>query len=443
MHGRIRLLLSRWLSAVKRCILLLLQRLRRKNKSCGACQRGCSPASAVAPAAKDGDKMALFDPASTLSLSKSVRGYSHVRKELVCEDSALSLFDEQNGLRVAVVADGHGDPACMRSGVGAELAVQAVGQCAVQLAGQLRSGELGPRDFTDAVLACWRNAVQQHLESQPLTPEELAQAGQYAESYQSGQLLTHVYGSTLIAALMLPERIILLQQGDGRCCVLYGDGAMDQPIPWDDRCFENLTTSLCDTDAAESFRSAVLLPEDRPVAACWLGTDGVEDAYTDMEGTYCFYRRLTADLLHKGEESFLEQLDEYLPQFSRDGSGDDVSVAALVNAQACESLLDVMRDAVEKYALLEPLRRYREKLVSMSRKHEYLRRRLEESESRLLGAPAAETVEDRDDLDSCRADYEKRLSEFNDYDTLYRQLKDRCAEIEEKLGLLHQEEQSI
>ena len=50
----------------------------------------------------------------------SVRGYSHIRKDTPCEDYCLKK--ELDGIKIFAVADGHGDPNCLRSSIGSEYA---------------------------------------------------------------------------------------------------------------------------------------------------------------------------------------------------------------------------------------------------------------------------------------------------------------------------------
>lgn len=42
--------------------------------------------------------------------------------------------------------------------------------------------------------------------------------------------------------------------GDGKCIAYDIEGNWYEPIPWDDRCFLNKTTSLCDSIALDEFR---------------------------------------------------------------------------------------------------------------------------------------------------------------------------------------------
>ena len=52
-----------------------------------------------------------------------------------------------------------------------------------------------------------------------VSEDDLSEAGIYSETYRQGQRLEHLYGTTLIAALMVSKYLILIQQGDGRCDV--------------------------------------------------------------------------------------------------------------------------------------------------------------------------------------------------------------------------------
>lgn len=67
----------------------------------------------------------------------------------------------------------------------------------------------------------------------------------------------HAYGSTLIAAAVCEKYRFGIHIGDGRFTILDKDGAFSQPVPWDDRCFLNVTTSICDDDASDRARKVL------------------------------------------------------------------------------------------------------------------------------------------------------------------------------------------
>lgn len=349
------------------------------------------------------------------AFNKTVEGYLHTVKGIPCEDYSASYSSENGQFHIAVVADGHGDTACMRSAAGSRKAVEIAVECFRNFAeavmeGQAEEGFKGIGEELKAerygkrsplsqersgkrsqvlatlihtIISRWYSFVSEDLDRNPLTEDEISHGGQYEEDYRRGNRLAHVYGSTLIGALMLPEYLILIQQGDGRCDVFYEDGTVEQPIPWDEKCHENVTTSMCDEDVAEGFRSCVIDLKDKKAIACYLGSDGVEDSYRNMEGTHMFYRSLTCELEQRTAEEFGAYLEELLPGFSRTGSGDDVSVGGIVDLERIGEHVPLFQREMEQYRLGEELARYESRKISMSRKHEILSRRAEEAKQHL------------------------------------------------------------
>ena len=226
---------------------------------------------------------------SFYAFNTTVEGYLHQKKnisreDISCEDASESYSDENGRFQIAVVADGHGDPVCMRSAAGSRRAVEIAVECLKEfaksvteeesseeyesIAKQLTVGKTGKRvmqQLTNTIISRWHSFVDADLCENPLTQEEKEKAGRYAEVYRRGDRLAHAYGTTLIAALRTPDFLMLLQQGDGRCDVFAEDGTVSQPIPWDDRCHENVTTSLCDEDVVTSIRSCVICFRDKKI----------------------------------------------------------------------------------------------------------------------------------------------------------------------------------
>lgn len=331
---------------------------------------------------------------------KTVRGYSHVKRDIPCEDSSASYSDDELGFQIICVCDGHGESACLRSSFGSRALADVTVNCLKEYAASIaeeedyrvsnrndvllkRSQDMIIRRLTDIILSRWYQEIFKDLDENPLTEEELNHAGRYQAYYQAGERLEHVYGTTMIAALCMDDLLILLQQGDGRCDVFYEDGSVDQPIPWDDRCFENVTTSMCDEDAGISIRHFIIDLRERPVIACYMGSDGVEDSYIDMEGTHSFYRSLSCKIAEDGTDTLDEYLEGFLPGFSENGSGDDVSVAGIVDLEAIKYMAEKFKIMNEQYYIDSNSAIYRTKLQSMERKHNFLSRKLAEAENKV------------------------------------------------------------
>jgi hypothetical protein len=360
----------------------------------------------------------------------------HILRNLPCEDSSASYSSDK--YHIAVVADGHGARACFRSAKGAKLAAEVAVDCLKQFAdAALDSGEkfyeimfsdprfkkTAVRHLTDTIIADWYNKVTEDYECNPPSAEE---AG---DEYNFGDRVEHIYGTTLIAALWLPGCLLLLQQGDGRCDVFFRDGSISQPIPWDKRCIDFTTTSMCDEDVAVSIRSCMIDIRQKPVAACYLGCDGVEDAYRDtyedcggthslMGGVHTFYKEITRQINLKGIEKFEKELTEFLEKFSKDGifsrtgSGDDISIAGIVDLTAISDFIRQFEYDINFYSLEEKLFWKKDELRGKTRKHDILRKRMEQAE---------------DD------DYENAKKIFIEYDEKYCKIEDEIAELEREL----------
>lgn len=334
--------------------------------------------------------------------NKTVKGYLHELKNISCEDYSDSLSDKNHQFYIVAVADGHGDITCMRSDIGSREAVRIAVECLKDFAQdaismqsqegyrtileQLETDRYNKRPqvlepLTNTIISKWHTWVYNDIKENPLTENELDSSGRYEEFYRNEKELAHIYGTTLIAALMLSDFLVLIQQGDGRCDVFYEDGTVEQPIPWDEKCFENMTTSMCDKDAAKNIRSCIISLKDKKVIACYLGTDGVEDFYSNMEGTHNFYRGLTCELNERKEIDFFSYLNELLPEFSRQGSGDDISVGGIIDMNEIASVVPMFLKQVKQYDLEEELERFKSHKISMHRKHTILKRLMEEAKN--------------------------------------------------------------
>ena len=338
--------------------------------------------------------------------NKSVIGYSHIQRGSACEDASTSFASPDGRYYICAAADGHGDKRCFRSSFGSSAAVRAAVDKLKSFAelvlseGNSKDGMLfklinDPRyqrdsikQLTDCILSEWSSAVTKNYNSDPPTAEELSLLDN-----SSKVNISHIYGTTLIAGLMLPECLIVVHQGDGRCEVFYKDGTVDQPVPWDRRCMGTGTTSLCDSDASVSFRSILINTSVRPVAACFMGSDGIEDSYRDtyenteneygashilMGGVHRFYKGLLCYLTEKSPDEFNGYLEEMLPQLSRCGSGDDMSVAGMVDVDAVRPYLKTYLSDIAFYDIDEQIGIKRSEIKSKKRKYEVLRKRKNE-----------------------------------------------------------------
>ena len=332
----------------------------------------------------------------------TARGSYHILRGIPCEDASASFSDEKQGYYIAAVSDGHGDSKCFRSKDGSRFAIDVIIEVLKEFARYVIHDGITPLDLandsfiirhlTDTIVAKWYDTVIMDFRKSPMTTEEKTIIGEKKIDQISDDEILHFYGATLIAALWLPNMLVLLQQGDGRCDVFYSDGVIDQPIPWDSRCVNNSTTSLCDYDASVRFRSRVIDTQSNRVIGCFLASDGVEDSYRDsvttMEGVHTFFKNVSNNMLEMDDEAFSLYLRDFLPEFSRNGlwgksgSGDDVSIAGIVNVSLLTPFRGAFLKDIQKYKLSEELFWKKDELKGKTRKYEILKRRMEEAKTK-------------------------------------------------------------
>jgi hypothetical protein len=263
------------------------------------------------------------------------------------------------------VADGHGSSRCFRSDIGSEKAVEMAEKHVASLVKDMPelSGEtpiqIALANAVRAIINGWFAAVMQHEAENPLKDDIRLEgvAQKYKDRYiDDVDYRCHAYGTTLMVAVMSDAYWFGLHVGDGKCVALYEDGSWGLPIPWDDRCTFNTTTSICDDDSLSGFRywfgfsngsggymeygygvngqdkDYVKEVKSRPVAI-FIGSDGVEDSYPRMDNdkyVINFYRKRVISLAEVGFDAFCEELDGLAKRFADRESTDDVSIAGIV-----------------------------------------------------------------------------------------------------------------
>ena len=101
----------------------------------------------------------------------------------------------------------------------------------------------------------------------------------------------------------------------------------------------NVTTSICDSDARDEFR--FYISEKMPVAV-FCGSDGIDDSYATPEEVYALYRSILKIFIELGAEVGKKEIMEYLPVLTKRGSGDDVSVALIIDMEKVNILSGVL-----------------------------------------------------------------------------------------------------
>jgi serine/threonine protein phosphatase PrpC len=253
-------------------------------------------------------------------------GASHLKNGHPCED-AFALWSGSAGALpfIAVaIADGHGDPRHDQSRTGAALAVQSAVEELVSfhrmhlhdspqniIRSEFRS------DFPRRVSRRWRESVTEDSMQRELTVKG-------SDDVVKG-IFTR-YGSTLIAASVFADTILIGQIGDGDIVLIRPDGTVESPIPGDTSLMGSETRSLSSRDAHLLWRTATL---DRGEGGVLIAaTDGISDSFDGSEGPEFkkFIQSLVARIGQYGVENVTEAMSGWLDRYSELASGDDMTL---------------------------------------------------------------------------------------------------------------------
>lgn len=273
-------------------------------------------------------------------------GASHIRSGKECQD--FSLSDSNERYSYAITCDGHGGDNYFRSAYGSRFAAQAASSCITELLNDIVEG-YEPNDsetmlvqLEKSIIARWNAAVWDHYESNPFTEDELAIVDEKRRKrILSGKSIESTYGTTLIALAITEKFWFGIQIGDGKCVRILADGTFDTPIPPNEKCFLNSTTSICDENAIEDFRHCY--SEEMPIAL-FCGSDGIDDSFIRDEQLFKLYATIARSFATSEYDQALAELEDYMPRLSSKGSGDDVSIAGLIDT---DCVIDAIGEADE------------------------------------------------------------------------------------------------
>lgn len=266
------------------------------------------------------------------TLVRSVRGPSHVRRNVPNQDAGKAVVLARGASVILAAADGHGNPLHARSQKGAMYAVDSAIEV---LTGWIKATRSLPKEDTtrsaaklpERLVAQWRKKVLSDLRANP--PLSVEMRG-HAGATQVKRDPSVLYGSTLLAAAMTPRFAIYLQIGDGDIVTFRRDRPAYRPVRARSDLPLSQTESLCDEDAPQRVRWCIDFFTDvalQPELAL-LATDGYSNSFADEEAFLLAGHQLKGYLESKGLNWVTRQLPRWLNETTRNGSGDDITVAA-------------------------------------------------------------------------------------------------------------------
>lgn len=293
----------------------------------------------------------------------------------------VELNPHKLGFSLACVSDGHGGEAYFRSQRGAELAVQTavelLSESIDKIASALQQKDYAKinKNISKSFVRRWIRKVMLELASSKqedllaqinelekadakyaaLYKDELEAAFSLAEKFSklSNPVSTEsaentelssitndfakleiksIYGCTAVVYFTIKDSPLwyAFKIGDSDFYASF-DGKFVKPIADDPQCYENITTSLCDSNAVMNFRFPEVQYLDRLPETVFLSSDGVANSFTDEDFFKKFYLRLQFAFDEDGQLKAGTDIRESLPDLSGNGSGDDVSLAGIVS----------------------------------------------------------------------------------------------------------------
>lgn len=273
----------------------------------------------------------------------TVQGATHQRSDLPNQDH-IDWYPKKPERCVPpvimAISDGHGSPKYFRSDIGSKIATQQ----AIKIIKDILKSELIDRDLLTVkrsiderlpreLVQAWRKGITRHLEDNPMQDEELEKlelkegfsARKYIEAHPE-----FAYGATLLVVFITEIFIAYLQLGDGDILVVSDGNEVSYPLAKDDRLFANETTSLSSESAWVDFRVGFQPIVDLlPPALIMISTDGYSNSFHDQAS----FDQVGVDLLRylrcDGVRQVRSDLQGWINEASRAGSGDDITLGLI------------------------------------------------------------------------------------------------------------------
>lgn len=371
------------------------------------------------------------------AFSATETGYNHTRINKVCED-ASDFYDDEK-MHICVVADGHGSDNYPRTEFGSKFAVDAAIKNVIEFVNTVEKGQVindaennfeRMNQLAKSILRSWYESVEEDYNKKPFTEKELEKVSdKYKKRYLSENIeerkVEKAYGCTLIIYVITDDYSFGMQIGDGKCVLIDENGQFLEPIPWDDDCQLNVTTSICDDDAIDEFRFYI---SDKMPTAVFIGSDGIDDSYANEEELYALYRSILKIFIEHGDEVGKSEIREYLPVLTKRGSGDDVSMGLIINQKRAKSISSVFELQIEVFKLTEELQGKKRKKDIVTEKALRLRSRIKKWRD-IVEIPSEEQREE--------------VVQVNDLIEEERNLSMQIQEIEKKLVNLSENQKNI
>ena len=266
-------------------------------------------------------------------IGKSVRGASHARKGIECQD-AVKKVELDTGAIILAVADGHGSESCPYSSTGSKSAVNVFCDIMEEYLSKYADNlELlatylnreGETRVAQAIDTEWkRRIVKQHRRMKRSIPALPDGAHDLRSVYKQ-------YGTTLLGLVVTESFLFAFQIGDGSIGYVDEGGYAD--VITSDKILGVETHSLSREAAWEKAISAVRRTETDRRFMYMLSSDGFANSYKDEAS----FRTACEDYFYMinehGVPAVRANLPAWLTETSEMGCGDDITLIMAYHAE--------------------------------------------------------------------------------------------------------------
>jgi hypothetical protein len=238
-------------------------------------------------------------------------GNTHIAKETANQDSVASWIAADGFHFCVAISDGHGSSAHPYSEFGSKFAVS-VSINVYKEFFERDPSSLDPLDLFQEIISRWSAQCNLHFTEQILSVDPLK------------VFSLKLYGATLCIVYVFGDSISIASLGDSTVYFRNHNGRYSKFLIHDDSPGE-ATFSLCQSNAISSLEIAYI-PYSPGIIVC--STDGIIKSLKSSED-YALIVNYYLDLLKTGctVKQFSTDLSSQLETFSREGSGDDCTLA--------------------------------------------------------------------------------------------------------------------
>ncbi|MDO4863890.1 MAG: PP2C family serine/threonine-protein phosphatase [Ruminococcus sp.] len=278
--------------------------------------------------------------------SHSVKGASHEKTGLVCQDS--SAYKVCDDYAVCVVADGHGSKKHFRSNMGSKFAVEATIATVDRFYADKESFEASMpknhrmiiKNIQKQIISDWNKLVGEHLKNNPVTDEEKSK---FTEEEFEAIPPESYYGTTLIVGVAGKNFCFGVQIGDGTLVALFDDGKAVMPMEYNEAAPANVTASMCNSNAAGMF--SAFYRDKQKLIAMFTSTDGL---YTSFGSEFDFLDYHTIITGQLGDyDNFSKIIVNNLTKRAHFGTEDDISLSCVYDNELLAEKLGTIVSEIE------------------------------------------------------------------------------------------------